>query len=395
MLYFLQARGAAAHEYGSGGFEMEQWIKGMDLSSLLEVEECGGAFSDGGRPGDAMRILKDHGMNLVRLRLWNDPYAADGTPYGAGTCDLPRVMQLARRARQQGVDWMLDLQYSDFWADPGKQLVPKAWRGLDADGLEQAVYDYTFSVMTVLREANLRPALVSVGNELSSGLLWPFGQYPNFENIARFLSAGIRAVRRVDSAVPVMIHLDNGCRNGLFHDWLDRYFAAGGADFDCIGMSFYPFWHGTMAELRANLNDLAACYHKDMIVTETAALFSMEDYQRYEKLPADGRVGPAASEAALRENPVDYPPTPEGQCRFMTELMETLRQVPDGLGRGFVYWEPAWLPVPGSGWAAEAGLAYMGSDKKVGNEWANQTLFDYEGRALPALAVIRDFAPQE
>lgn len=371
---------------------MENWIKGMDVSSLLELEECGGIFTDQGQPGDALKILKDYGMNLIRLRLWNDPYTAGGRPYGAGTNDLPRTMLLARRAKQLCVDWMLDIQYSDFWTDPGKQLLPKAWEGLDADALEQAVYDYTFSVLTVLKESNLMPAIVSVGNELSSGLLWPFGQYPNFDNIARFLSAGIRAVRKTAPSVPVMIHLDNGCRNGLFTDWLDRYFAAGGADFEYIGMSYYPFWHGTMEELRDNMNDLAVRYRKDMIVTETAAGFSLEDYREYEKLPADRRVGPAAN-AATVEN-ILYPMTPEGQCRFMTELMQTICQVPEGHGKGFVYWEPAWLPVPGSQWANDDGIAYIHDTRPGGNEWANQTLFDYDGNTLPALKLIRDFEPK-
>lgn len=368
---------------------MEAWIKGMDISSLLEVEECGGRFSNHGVPGDALNILKDYGTNLIRLRLWNAPYTEDGKPYGAGTCDLPRMMILARRAKNLNIGWMLDFQYSDFWTDPGKQYPPKAWRGLDADGLERAVYSYTLSVLTVLRESALMPDIVSVGNELSSGLLWPYGRHPNFDCIARFLSAGIRAVRDIDPALPVMIHLDNGCRNGLFRDWLDRYFAAGGADFEYIGMSYYPFWHGQMNELRDNMNDLAIRYRKDMIVTETAAGFSLEDYQQYERLPDEKRVGPAANVNTLKNVP--YPMTPEGQCRFMAELMETIRQVPDGRGRGFVYWEPAWIPVPGSQWANEYGTAYLREPRAGGNEWANQALFDYDGRALPALELIRNF----
>lgn len=371
---------------------MERWIKGMDVSSLLEVEECGGRFFDGDAPGGALQILQRYGANLVRLRLWNDPYTAGGEPYGAGTCDLPRVMVLARRAKNLGIGWMLDLQYSDFWTDPGKQLRPKAWQGLTVRQLERAVYDYTLAVMRVLKEANLLPEMVSVGNELSNGLLWPEGQYPHFDNIARYLSAGIRAVRRVDRHIPVMIHLDNGCRNGLFRDWFDRYFAAGGADFEYIGMSYYPFWHGTMGQLRDNMNDLAVRYHKNLIVTETAAGFTLEDYQQYEKLPAEQRTGPAANRETVEQ--VLYPMTPEGQCRFMTELMQTICQVPEHRGRGFVYWEPAWLPVPGSQWANQAALAYMNETRPGGNEWANQALFDYDGRALPALQVIRDFRPE-
>lgn len=364
-------------------------IKGMDVSSLLEVEACGGSFSDHGVPGGALEILKAYGTNLIRLRLWNDPYTREGAPYGAGTNDLPRTMVLARRAKNLGIGWMLDFQYSDFWTDPGKQLLPKAWEGFGEAELEQAVFRYTLSVMTVLKESNLLPAMVSVGNELSNGLLWPYGKYPNFPAIARFLSAGIRAVHQIDGTIPVMIHLDNGCRNGLFRDWLDQYFAAGGSDFGYIGMSYYPFWHGTMEQLRENMNDLALRYHKDMIVTETAAGFTLEDYRGYEKLPNEKRVGMAANVNSV-EN-VLYPMTPEGQCQFMTELMETIRQVPEGHGKGFVYWEPAWIPVPGSEWANEKGRAYLNEPRLGGNEWANQALFDYEGRALPALETIRDF----
>ncbi|MDO4345718.1 MAG: glycosyl hydrolase 53 family protein [Eubacteriales bacterium] len=368
---------------------MTNWIKGMDLSTLPEVEACGGKFFSGGKQGDAMKILKDHGMNLVRLRLWNDPYSETGVPYGAGTDDLPRVMEIARRAKNMDVDWMLDLQYSDFWTDPGKQIPPKAWADMTPSQLEQAVYDYTKAVLIVLRESRLTPALVSVGNELSCGLLWPSGQYPQFHHIARYLSAGIRAVREIAPGVPVMIHLDNGCRNELFHDWLDQYFANGGADFEYIGMSYYPFWHGQMEQLKKNLNDLASSYGKDMIVTETASGFSLQDYQEYEKLPADKRVGPAANPDTLKDVP--YEVTPEGQCQFIRDLTDVLRQVPGGHGKGYVYWEPAWLPVPGSQWADEAGLAYMKETKKGGNEWANQCLFDYDGHALPALKVIRDY----
>ena len=367
---------------------MKDWIKGMDLSTLLEVEACGGRFSDGGVPGGAMEILRGYGMNLVRLRLWNDPYAEDGTPYGAGTNDLKRTMLLARRAKLLGVDWMLDFHYSDFWTDPGKQTLPKAWRGMDADALESAVYDYTLSVLRELKESGLLPAMVAVGNEITNGLLWPLGRVPDYGSIARFVSAGIRAVRAVDPGIEVLVHLDNGGNNALYREWFDSYFANGGADFDCIGLSYYPFWHGGMDGLRENMNDIARRYGRDLIVVETSMGFTLEDYAEYEALPANARKGMAArAELAAR---IDYPMTPEGQCAFLRDLAEVIRQVPEGRGRGFVYWEPAWLPVPGSGWANEAALAYTGEAGPGGNEWANQALFDYEGRALPALQTIRE-----
>ena len=366
---------------------MESLIKGMDLSTLLEVEARGGRFTDHGTPRDAMEILKSYGMNLVRLRLWNNPYSPQGEPYGAGGCDLPRVMTLARRAKNLGVDWMLCLHYSDFWADPGKQYPPKAWQDLDEADLENAVYNYTRAVLTVLREADLLPSWVAVGNELSNGLLWPLGRTPNYKNIARFVSAGILAVRETAAAAKVMIHLDNGGNNQLYRTWFDRYLDNGGADFDCIGMSYYPFWHGTMSELSANMDDIALRYHKDLFVAELSTGFTLEDYQQYEKLPSEQRRGPAAN-ARLAEL-VSYPMTPEGQCGFFQAIGQVLRQVPEERGKGFICWEPAWIPVPGSHWATAAGAEYIHERRPGGNEWANQALFDYDGRSLPVLESIR------
>lgn len=366
---------------------MKPLIKGMDLSSLLEVEECGGQFTDKGVSGDAMEILHRYGMNLVRLRLWNNPYTEDGVSYGAGTNDLARTMLLARRAQNLGVGWMLDFHYSDFWADPGKQIPPKAWQDMGVAELEQAVFDYTASVLTVLKESALLPAMVAVGNELSCGLLWPSGKYPNFDNIARYVGAAIRAVRKIDPTIPVVVHLDNGGRNELYREWFDSYFAAGGEDFEYIGLSYYPFWHGKMDALRSNMNDIALRYHKDLLLVETAAGFTLEDYQQYEQLPAEKRKGMAATPELAKD--IDYPMTPEGQCKFMRDLAEVIRQVPEDRGRGFIYWEAAWIPVPGSQWADEAGLAYTHEKGPGGNEWANQALFDYEGRTLPALETIR------
>lgn len=367
---------------------MDFWIKGMDLSSLLEVEECGGIFYDQGKPGDAMEILQGYGMNLIRLRLWNDPYTSDRQPYGAGTCDLPRVMTLARRAQRLGISWMLDFHYSDFWADPGKQILPKAWEKMNCEELEAAVYQYTAATMVTLKEAHLLPAIASVGNELSNGLLWPYGKYPNFNNIARFINAAIHAIQKIAPETAVMIHLDNGAKNELYKDWFRRYFAAGGEDFQYIGLSYYPFWHGKIEGLRQNMNDIALRYHKDLIIAEASFGFTLEDYQQQEQLPADQRKG-MASTPELAEKTA-YPMTPEGQCTYIQELADAIRQVPEGRGKGFIYWEAAWIPVPGSQWANEAALGYIKESGPGGNEWANQALFNYEGHALPALSLIRD-----
>ncbi len=364
-------------------------IKGMDISSLAEVERCGGKFYDNGVELDAMKILRSYGTDYIRLRLWNDPYDETGGTYGGGGNDFKVTLELAQRAQALGLSYLLDIQYSDFWADPQKQRMPKAWAGMDEKETEQAVYDYTVRTLKLLAAQGAAPAMVAVGNELTSGLLWPYGKVPEYPAIARFVSAGIRGVRAVDKNIPVMIHLDNGGNNELYRHWFDQYLACGGADFDYIGMSYYPFWHGTLAALEANMNDVALRYHKDILVAEVSMGFTMEDYQSYEKLPADARKG-YATKPELTEK-LEYPMTKEGQAAFMADLMTRIGQVAKNRGKGFFYWEPAWLPVPGSQWATKAGRDYAGEPGAGGNEWANQALFDYDGNALPALATIRDF----
>ena len=368
---------------------MSEWIKGMDLSSLLEVERCGGTFYDGGIRGDALDILQSYGMNLVRLRLWNNPYAQDGSPYGGGGNDLETTLALAKRAAQKGIGWMLDFHYSDCWADPGKQVIPKAWSGMDAARLEQAVYDFTHEVLQRCRRERIMPQIAAVGNELSNGLLWPYGKVPHYENIVRFTGAGIRAVRDIDPQLAVMLHLDNGGSQDLYRTWFDAYFEHGGEDFTWIGLSYYPFWHGTLDALSENMKQLALRYHKKLMVAEVSMGYTLEDYQDYEKL-ADGQRKGMAAGAKLAQN-VPYPMTKKGQARFMADFLQRILDVPQGMGQGFCYWEPAWIPVSGSGWATDAACAYMGEKGPGGNEWANQALFDYDGNALPALAVIRDF----
>ena len=366
---------------------MNGFVKGMDLSSLLEVEERGGRFSDANGPGDAMEILRRHGMDLVRLRLWNDPYSETGEPYGAGTNDLTRTMTLARRAKALGCDWMLDIHYSDFWADPGKQTTPKTWRGMALPELAEAVYAYTRDVLEALVREGLAPDMIAVGNELTYGLLWPVGRWPAMENIARLVSAGLAAAGEVCPAAETVIHLDNGPDKGQYRAWFEGYFAAGGEDFDVIGMSYYPFWNGPITGLAQSMADAAERFGKDVLVVETSMGYTLEDYAEYEKLGPEQRKGMAAT-AKLAEA-IDYPMTRSGQSRFIADLAAAIRAVPGGRGRGFVWWEPAWIPVPGSGWATEAALRYTGEKGPGGNEWANQALFDYEGRALPALETIR------
>lgn len=364
------------------------FLKGMDLSTLKEVEACGGRFFDEGKEQDVFDILQKYGVNSVRLRLWNNPYTEDGKAYGAGTNDLNTTIELAKRALSHEMGFLLDFHYSDFWADPGKQIMPKAWRGYSDSELELSVFDYTLEVMKVLKEQKAYPTLVQIGNESTNGLLWPNGKVPNYDNVARFISAGIRAVRSLDQNIPIMIHLDNGGNNALYREWFDNYMKRG-EDFQMIGLSFYPFWHGNLEDLSNNMNDIAKRYGKELVIAEVSMGYTVEDYAKYEKLAPSERKGMATKPELLDK--LDYPMTKEGQADFMAELLNRLHQVPEGLGKGFYYWEAAWIPVPGSGWATPEALAYTGEAGPGGNEWANQALFDYDGNTLPALKVIRDW----
>ena len=364
----------------------ENFIKGMDVSTLIEEEQCGAKYYDNGKEGDLLDILKSYGTNYVRLRLWNDPYDENGNPYGAGTNDIDKTIELSKRAKAHDMGILLDLHYSDFWADPGKQIVPKAWRGKNVKELEEAVYDFTLETMKRLHDEGVPPTMVQVGNEITNGLLWPYDLKPNFDEIALFINAGIRAVRTIDKNVPIMIHLDNGGLNEMYVEWFDN-FVKRGEDFDIIGLSYYPFWHGTLDELSFNMKDMAKRYGKKIVVAEVSMGFSMEDYRSYEGRPADELKGMATRPDLLEK--LTYPMSKQGQANFMLDVMNRIKEVEGGLG--FFYWEPGWIPVPGCGWATEAALEFTGEKGPGGNEWANQALFDYDGNTLPALSTIKNF----
>jgi arabinogalactan endo-1,4-beta-galactosidase len=369
---------------------MLDYIKGMDISSLDEIEKLGAKFYDKGREEDLIKILKDYGTNYIRLRLWNDPKSETGIPYGAGNTDYETVLRLARRVKAAGLGFLLDFHYSDFWADPGKQRKPKAWVGYNVEELEKAVYDYTKEMMLRFIGEGITPDMVQVGNEVTNGLLWPEGQVPEYGNIARFISAGLRAVKETCPTAKTMIHLDNGGNNELYNRWFDQYINVNkGEDFDIIGLSYYPFWHGTLDDLSYNMNDIAVKFGKELVVAEVSMGHTTKDYADYEKLAPNERKGMATKPELCAKVP--FPMTKEGQCEFTKAFLETIEKVPENKGRGFFWWEPAWIPVPGSGWATDEALKYIKEAGPCGNEWANQALFDYDGNALPALQVIKDY----
>ncbi|MCQ2506747.1 MAG: glycosyl hydrolase 53 family protein [Lachnospiraceae bacterium] len=372
---------------------MTDFIKGADISTLKEVRECGGIFyNKEGIETDLLTLLKNYDFNYVRLRLWNNPYGDNGEKYGAGNNDFETLLELSKECKAAGFKILLDFHYSDFWADPGKQYPPKAWADFNLMQLEKAVYDFTKDTLDKLEAENVYPDMVQVGNELSNGFLWPIGKWPNFDNIALLVSSGIKAVKecnkRYNHTSKIMIHLDNGGNNKLYREWFDNYLERG-EDFDIIGLSYYPFWHGTLNDLNYNMTDIAKRYNKDLVIAEVSMGFSMEDYSSYEGLSPDERKGYATRQELVDK--LDYEMTEEGQAKFTQDFLNLLTSIDNNKGKGFFWWEAGWIPVKGSGWATDASLAYIKEKGPCGNEWANQALFTYDGHPLKALDVIKEF----
>jgi beta-galactosidase len=240
---------------------------GADISFLPELEARGMKFSDNGTEKDAIQILKDHGFNYVRLRIFNDPARDSGYSPGKGFCDLAHTKQMAKRVKDAGMKLLLDFHYSDYWADPGKQYKPAAWRGLSFEELKKAVYDYTKDVIQQLKDQGTTPDMVQIGNEINHGIIWPEGNVSNFDGLAQLVNAGTAATRSVDPSITMMLHVALGGQNDESVFFIDNMLARG-VYFDVIGESYYPKWHGTLDDLRDNLNDLVRRYGKDVIVVE-------------------------------------------------------------------------------------------------------------------------------
>lgn len=240
---------------------------GADISFLPELEARGMKFSDNGVEKDAIQILKDHGLNYVRLRIFNDPARDSGYSPGKGFCDLSNTLKMAKRVKAAGMKLLLDFHYSDYWADPGKQYKPAAWRKYSFEELKKAVYDYTKDVMQQLKDQGTTPDMVQVGNEINHGIVWPEGNVSNFDGLAQLINAGTAAVKSVDPAVVMMLHVALGGQNDESVFFIDNMMARG-VHFDVIGESYYPKWHGTLEDLETNLDDLARRYNRDVIVVE-------------------------------------------------------------------------------------------------------------------------------
>jgi arabinogalactan endo-1,4-beta-galactosidase len=362
------------------------FIMGADVSMLGQIEASGGKYYDHGVEKDCLEILRDHGVNWIRLRIWNDPTDEDGKPLGGGNNDLDRTIEIAARAKALGLKFLLDFHYSDWWADPQKQNMPKAWVELDSDELNQAVYDYTTEVIQTLADAGAMPDMVQIGNEVNGGMLWPSGKtwgqgsekVGGYDGFAELLKQGIQAVRDNDpnSADPekrvrVAIHLADGGNNELYRSVFDELIARN-VDFDVIGLSYYNFWHGPMERFISNMNDISKRYQKDIVILETAYAYTLADSDGYPNLLGGGDkdIG-------------DYKPTVQGQATAIRDVMLAVAEVPNDRGLGIFYWEPEWTAVEGAGWATGQG-----------NAWENLAMFDSDGDALASMDVFNQVRPE-
>lgn len=359
-------------------------ILGIDVSTYLEELEHGAKFFRGAAQIDPLEAFLENGVNWMRIRVWNDPRSRSGEPYLAGTCDMDHYIRLATLAKSRGYHLLMDLHYSDFWADPGKQMIPKAWEGMDVDDLAGAVYQFTRESLEAASAAGVAPEMIQVGNEITNGILWPVGRLEgpdgtrgNYVNFCKLISAGCRACREVLPEAKIVLHLERSNDQAVYQEFFSEMEKAG-IDYDIIGASYYPYWHGTPEELFTNLE---ACrrFGKERMIMELGYGFTT---QAYSMGGEDQRLVIDEARAYVPGFTERYPVTPEGQTAFVEDFLAMAEEHDIG---GIFYWEPLWLPGEGICWASEAGQKYIHEEgKSTSNEWANQCLFDYEGQMLPA-----------
>jgi arabinogalactan endo-1,4-beta-galactosidase len=312
---------------------------GADVSFLKQAEDRGTVFKDQGQPKPGLRIFRDHGYNWIRLRLFHTPTRLPN--------NLEYTLGLAADAKKLGFKFLLDLHYSDTWADPGKQGLPRAWEGKSHAELVSAVSDYTRDTIAAFRKAGVLPDMVQLGNEVIHGMLWPDGKLPeNWDNFAQLLKSAVKGLEAGcgdDPRPRIVVHIDRGGDmkgTKAFFSKLNSY----GVTYDVIGQSFYPWWHGSLSDLRENLAFMAETYEKDIMVVEAAYNWRPAEYK--------GKNGP-------------FPETPEGQKEFLAEVNRAVLSTPHNRGKGVFWWEPAVAPGRNG-----------------------RGMFDKDGNALPVITVF-------
>ena len=364
------------------------FFMGMDVSSVLAEEASGVRYSDvNGAERDLFDILAENGVNLIRVRVWNDPFDGQGRGYGGGNCDILSAREIGLRATAAGMGLLVDFHYSDFWADPGKQMPPKAWADLSPEAKAEALYAYTRESLSLLRDAGIRVTMVQLGNE-TNGMLC--GEKA-WGDICTLMQAGSRAVREIFPEALIAVHFanpENADAYLYFADQLD----AGGVDYDVFGTSYYPYWHGTLENLKNVLGSVARGHGKHVMVLETSYAYTLQD---------GDFSGNTIGEGGVYDQP--YPFSVQGQANEVRGVIAAMTEIG---GIGVCYWEGAWVPVGGgsheenaekwerygSGWASSFAAEYDPDDAGKyygGCACDNQAMFDFSGEALPSLAVFR------
>ena len=396
----------------------ESSIRGMDISSYLALKKAGVKYYDyEGNETPLLKVLHDNGINYIRIRIWNDPFNADGKTYGGGGNDVSTGVEIAKEAAQYDMKVLLDFHYSDFWAEPAVQLVPKAWKK-DVNNTEKMcsdVYDFTKESIQKFKDAGANIGMVQVGNEITNGLLGIYSNRDKGESfnviwgdkkksteVNKYLKAGIKAVREYTPQALVALHLETP--NVWKYKTIMNTWKRDNVDYDVLGSSYYPFWSiAAKANTPKTLKDvqtLAASYGKMFAVFETSWVNSLND--------GDGTpnsIGDSTSTGA-------YEVGPQGQVNELTDLYDTVLSQDNGLGT--FYWEGAWIPVKagwtnweynkqiadqyGTGWASKGALGYFPDSKMYykgkaawgGTSWDNQALFDINGYPLQSLKFYKD-----
>ena len=354
------------------------FIMGMDISSMISELQSGVVYRDyDGNElktlDDICRFIKEQGINHIRVRVWNDPYDANGNGYGGGNNDVAKAKEFADACRNAGLKMLVDFHCSDLWTDPSKQQEPKAWKGYTLEQKKEALNTYITESLNTIDPSKDVVDMVQVGNEITKGLLWPDGYIEQTENMAHLLKAGIKGVREECPDARIVLHLDFGTDNKMYRQWFDQV-SSYALDFDIIGMSYYPHWNGSLSLLLDNMNDISSRYDKDVLVAETSIGYTTETF---------GCNGIVYSKE--HEKITGYPATQQGQEAFLRDLFATVRSVNNKRGIGVFYWEPAWLPIPDCTWASKSGSKYMKDKMTAGNAMANMALFDENGNANSAL----------
>ena len=346
---------------------------GADLSFTPQELAAGAKFTDRGQQQSPVTIMKENGANYVRMRLWVNP--------PPGYSDLASDLALARSVHAAGMKIYLDIMYSDFWADPQHQVIPASWAGQDLTQLTATVQSYTQQVISAFGKQGTPVDMVSIGNEIRNGILWPVGQVndpsvpADYDNLATLLKAGVAGAQAGDPhghQLLIMMHYDQGGNNTLSQAFYQNLVSQG-VPFDVIGLSYYPFFHGPISAMRQNVDALATQFHKPIIIAETQYAWTLAN--------GNSAIGDSTGDFVWEPSLLSpgYPASPGGQLSFVTDELSILAQVPDGLGAGLFYWAPDW--IPGVPWEPGTG---------VGSPNVNLTLFNFQGTALPSIGIFQN-----